>query len=365
MLRMLCMVLVLQLAVGGVLAQEGETASATADDDAEAWRKPRVKLETTLGDIVLELYTEKAPITVDNFVLYCGAKFYEGTVFHRVIPNFMIQGGGYDENMEQKRSGLRPPIRNEWRNGLKNERGTIAMARTGDPDSATAQFFINVVDNSQLDNPRDGAAYCVFGRVVEGMDVVDKIKDTKLIRHPKLPFPQPVTPETPVVIRSAQVLTTYDRAYVEPLIRESHARLDRYAADPLLYQEEQLKDWISKAEAESGNKLQKSETGLRWVVLKEGDGPKPQPTDTVDAHYTGWLVSGDKFDSSVDRGQPLPVRLSGGVIQGWLEALGTMRVGDKRRLFIPPDLGYGQRGSPPVIPPNAILIFDVEMVGIK
>ena len=139
--------------------------------------KPRVEFETSLGNFTIELYPDKAPITVQNFLRYVDEGYYEGTVFHRVMPNFMIQGGGYTSATDQKFTGLHEKIRNEARQGLKNKRGTIAMARTGEPHSATSQFFINVVDNPGLDYPsQDGWGYCAFGQVVAGMDVVDKIK---------------------------------------------------------------------------------------------------------------------------------------------------------------------------------------------
>lgn len=167
---------------------------------------PKVKLDTSLGVIVVELDKEKAPISTENFLSYTRDKFYDGTVFHRVVPTFMIQGGGYDAEINEKQSGLHPPIKNEWKNGLKNARGTIAMARTNDADSATAQFFINVVDNANLDQPMSGgAAYAVFGKVVEGMDVVDKIKDTPTQSHPKYPGGK-VVPVTAVVIKSVTVV---------------------------------------------------------------------------------------------------------------------------------------------------------------
>ncbi len=136
-----------------------------------------VRMQTNKGTIVLELDEEKAPVTVANFVEYAKSGFYDGTIFHRVIPGFMIQGGGFEPGMTQKPT--RDPIKNEADNGLKNELGTIAMARTPDPDSATAQFFINAKDNGFLDftapNPQ-GWGYCVFGRVVEGLDVVQDIE---------------------------------------------------------------------------------------------------------------------------------------------------------------------------------------------
>jgi len=141
---------------------------------------PRVRITTTLGDIVLELDREKAPKTVENFLAYVQEGFYDGTIFHRVIDSFMIQGGGFTQDLQKKPT--RAPIKNEADNGLKNLKGTIAMARTNDPDSATAQFFINISDKNSFLNhtspsPR-GWGYAVFGKVVEGMDVVDKIRKT-------------------------------------------------------------------------------------------------------------------------------------------------------------------------------------------
>jgi peptidyl-prolyl cis-trans isomerase B (cyclophilin B) len=137
---------------------------------------PVAVLETSLGSFHVELFPDKAPITVKNFLDYVAAGFYDNTIFHRVINNFMIQGGGFDVGLRQKKT--RPPIKNESANGLSNRRGTLAMARTSDPDSATAQFFINVADNLFLDKAQagDGVGYCVFGKVIEGLEVLDKIK---------------------------------------------------------------------------------------------------------------------------------------------------------------------------------------------
>jgi peptidyl-prolyl cis-trans isomerase B (cyclophilin B) len=142
---------------------------------------PRVKIETSAGAITLELNAKEAPVTVANFLAYVQAGYYDGTVFHRVIPNFMIQGGGLDAALRDKGSGQRPPIRNESGNGLRNDTGTVAMARTSDPDSATSQFFINVRNNDFLnrDRAQDGVGYAVFARVVDGMDVVRKIEQAR------------------------------------------------------------------------------------------------------------------------------------------------------------------------------------------
>jgi peptidyl-prolyl cis-trans isomerase A (cyclophilin A) len=160
-----------------------------------------VSLKTTLGQIVLELDSEKAPISVKNFLDYVESGHYEGTIFHRVIPGFMIQGGGFDKDLNQKRT--RPPIRNEWKNGLKNVRGSIAMARTNVADSATSQFFINVKDNPFLDEPRDGAGYAVFGKVIQGMDVCDRIVAVKTVRRGGMAD----VPESPIVIEKATKIT--------------------------------------------------------------------------------------------------------------------------------------------------------------
>ncbi|TXG88609.1 MAG: peptidyl-prolyl cis-trans isomerase [Rhodocyclaceae bacterium] len=167
-----------------------------------AWAGPKVEMQTSLGRIVIELDDAKAPGSTKNFLAYVQDGFYNGTVFHRVIPNFMIQGGGFTADLTQKPT--KAPIQNEAKNGLKNARGTIAMARTQDPHSATAQFFINHIDNVMLDYPsRDGWGYAVFGKVTEGMDVVDKIAQ---VRAGNRGMHQNV-PVEPVVIQSVKVIS--------------------------------------------------------------------------------------------------------------------------------------------------------------
>lgn len=139
--------------------------------------KPKITMATSLGNIIVQLNREKAPISTDNFLNYVEKKQYDNTIFHRVIKDFMIQGGGFTADMKEK--STLAPIKNEAQNKLSNKRGTIAMARTNDPDSATAQFFINTVDNPNLDASPSQAGYAVFGEVIEGMDVVDKIREVK------------------------------------------------------------------------------------------------------------------------------------------------------------------------------------------
>jgi peptidyl-prolyl cis-trans isomerase A (cyclophilin A) len=182
-------------------------ATAQAADPSpkpSASKNPSVVLKTTLGDITVELDQLQAPISTKNFLDYVDSKHYDGTIFHRVIPGFMIQGGGFTPNMQQK--ATKAPVKNEAGNGLKNLTGTIAMARTGIVDSATSQFFINVADNAQL-NHRDespaGFGYAVFGKVTAGMDVVKKIEAVKTTARP----PHQNVPETPVVIESVTRVT--------------------------------------------------------------------------------------------------------------------------------------------------------------
>ena len=168
--------------------------------NVHAAQNPKVVLETSMGDITLELYPDKAPATVKNFLTYTNEKFYDGTVFHRVISGFMIQGGGMTADMNEKPT--HSPILNEADNGLKNDRGTIAMARTNDPNSATAQFFINAKDNTFLNfrsKTIEGYGYCVFGKVTKGLDVVDAIEKTPTTTKG---FFQDV-PAKPVIIKKA------------------------------------------------------------------------------------------------------------------------------------------------------------------
>ncbi len=181
-------------------------ANAKTDNATETNAAPKVLLHTSMGDITLELYPDKAPATVDNFLRYVKEGFYNGTIFHRVINNFMVQGGGWTRNLHRKRTHA--PIHNEANNGLSNLRGTVAMARTADPNSAAAEFFVNVVDNKRLDYVADANGvvswgYCVFGKVISGMDVVDKIKAVET--GPQGPFRSDV-PKTPIVIEKASIV---------------------------------------------------------------------------------------------------------------------------------------------------------------
>jgi cyclophilin family peptidyl-prolyl cis-trans isomerase len=184
----------------GLVAMVAGADDKKDEKKADDKKNPVVEMVTNYGTIKIELYQDKAPKTVKNFLDYVDSKFYDGTIFHRVISDFMIQGGGVDaETNKEKKTG--DPIKNESGNGVSNVRGTIAMARTPEPDSATSQFFINVKDNSRLDKDKydDGVGYCAFGKVIEGMDVVDKIKDVEC-KGPKS-APRPVKD---VIIKSVR-----------------------------------------------------------------------------------------------------------------------------------------------------------------
>ncbi len=164
--------------------------------------KPVVVLDTSLGAITLEVYSDKAPITVENFLKYVDEGFYDNLIFHRVMPGFMVQGGGMTDQMVEKSQGKHQPIKNESSNGLSNDRGTIAMARTADPNSATCQFFINHVDNPNLNTY--GGGYTVFGKVIDGLDVVDKIAKVPTTTR----GPHENVPLKPVYIKSAKRKTS-------------------------------------------------------------------------------------------------------------------------------------------------------------
>ena len=199
--RVMLLIPILAMFCWGLSAQKKSTRAKPTKEATAAKGNPSVKMQTSMGTIVLELYPDKAPVTVKNFLAYVDSGFFNGTIFHRVIPNFMIQGGGFTADLGKKKT--RPPIKNEANNGLSNARGTIAMARTSEVNSAAAQFFINVKDNTSLDhrgNSPDDYGYAVFGKVISGMDVVDKIKNVKTTSKREYDN----VPVQPVVIKSAR-----------------------------------------------------------------------------------------------------------------------------------------------------------------
>jgi peptidyl-prolyl cis-trans isomerase A (cyclophilin A) len=353
---------IVRLAIGVTLAFCGLSGRTTTAKAAEpvpagpATLRPTVQIETTLGDIVVALDAEHAPTTVLNFLDYAADGFYEGTVFHRVVPGRVVQGGGYTADMTGKKTGLRPPIADESYNGLKNDRWTIAMFRApGDFKSARTQFFINVVDNSSFDRLRDGSGYTVFGRVVDGIATVERIRDARVGTHPKYAAGKnPVVPVDPVVVRSIRLLTPFDRTEAVALA-ESAVELRRNRVNIL----------VKRLENEAGTKAMTTESGLRYVDFRVGKGAFPLVEEAVEVNYRGTLVDGREFDSSARQTEgPLTVNMDS-AIKGLREGLQSMREGGKRTLVVPPELAYGADGIPGRVPPNSTLIYEIELLAVK
>ena len=303
------------------------------------------KIKTNKGDIMLELEFEKTPLTVANFVGLAegkiknnkkevGEPYYDGLKFHRVIADFMIQGGCPDGN------GMGGPgyqFPDEIHPDLKHSGpGILSMANAG-PGTNGSQFFITHKETPWLDGK-----HTVFGKVTEGQDVVDAIaQDDKIIEID--------------IIRKGENAKKFD----------SKAIFDK----ELEKLEKQAEETAKKAK-EAIDALKKganvTSSGLAYKIIKKGTGAKAEAGKTVSVHYTGKLSNGTKFDSSYDRNQPIEFELGRGrVIKGWDEGISLLNVGSKATFIIPPDLAYGARGAGGVIPPNATLIFDVELVEIK
>lgn len=329
---------------------------AFAQDKGSASLHPRARIETTLGSIVVELDAEKAPITVLNFVDYVEAKFYDGTIFHRVVPRSVIQGGAYLPDLSEKKQGLGPPIPCESYNGLVNEAGTIAMYRLpGEHNSARAQFFINHRSNTSLDKLRDGEGYAVFGKVVEGMDVVEKIRDARTDVHPGYAAGKnPVVPVAPVIIQSVKMVSALDRPAAESL--RSKARVT---------DNDRLNSTIKRYEAEAKADSVVTASGLRTIDSRVGRGAFPLISEAVEINYRGFLVGGKEFDSSERSGQGPVTKNVASLVAGMREGVMGMQEGGKRILVVPPSLGFGEGGIPGRIPPNATLIFEVELLTVK
>lgn len=344
--------------VGLALGWQGDAACAGEPAQAapSASLKPKVKIETTLGEFVVELDAERTPVSAMNFIDYANDGYYGGTVFHRVVKGRMIHGGGYAADLQVKTSGLRDPIRYEGGNGLVNRRGTIASYRRFDDlNSAQSQFYVNTADNDQLDQLRDGSSYVVFGRIVEGMDVVDRINDVSV--GPRTGFAAGLSPFVPVesvVIKSMLVVAPLDRPTAE-----AKAKANLRAAEMT------LETRIGEIENEAKSSVVESESGLRYIDRKVGNGAFPNPDDTVEINYQGTLLNGAEFDNSKSRGEGVLVVKVSNMIRGLREGLVTMRESGQRVFVVPPELGFGMDGVPGKVPPGATLFYEVELVSVR
>ena len=303
------------------------------------------KFNTPKGAIVVKLTHDKTPGTVGNFVALAegnlenkakpqGQPFYNGLKFHRVIPDFMIQGG------DPKGTGAGDPgykFDDEFHPDLKHDRpGVLSMANSG-PGSNGSQFFITHIATNWLDNK-----HTVFGHVVEGQGVVDAVAQGDVM-------------ETVEIIRIGDEAQKWNA--VEAFRTFEGSRAKRIAAE-----KEAAEAQMEKLAAG----FEKTESGLRYKFIQRGNGKKAENNKVVSVHYSGSLENGKVFDSSYSRKKPIEFPLGQGtVIEGWDEGIALLQVGDKARFVIPSHLGYGSQGAGGVIPPNATLIFDVELMDVK
>ena len=303
------------------------------------------KFNTAKGAILVKLTHDLTPGTVGNFVGLAegnienkvkpqGTKFYNGLKFHRVIPDFMIQGGC------PQGTGTGDPgykFDDEFHPSLKHNRpGVLAMANSG-PGTNGSQFYITHIPTDWLDNK-----HTVFGHVVEGQDIVDSVEQGDVL-------------ESIEIIREGEEAANWNA--IEAFITFKGARNKRDIA---------LKDEAEAAMEKLAAGFEKTESGLRYQFIQRGEGKKAESGKTVAVHYEGSLENGKVFDSSYPRKKPIEFKLGQGqVIEGWDEGIALLQVGDKARFVIPSHLGYGSRGAGGAIPPNATLIFDVELMEVK
>ena len=294
----------------------------------------RAEIKTSKGMIIIDLEYEKTPMTVANFVQLSEKGFYDGLKFHRVIENFMIQGGDPDGT---GRGGPGYKFPDEFHPDLNHSSaGILSMANSG-PATNGSQFFITHKETPWLDNK-----HTVFGKVTSGQNIVDLIEQNDIMESVK-------------IVRTGEKSKAFN---AEQVFNEKKDEYDKKEINKKKELEQKMKDLTSDAEA--------TESGLKYIITKEGKGPKPKIGQTVSVHYAGYLTNGQKFDSSYDRNQPIEFPIgTGRVIKGWDEGIMLLNVGAKAKLIIPPDLDYGTGGAGGVIPPNATLIFDVELLELK
>ena len=300
-------------------------------------------ITTNKGDITINLEFEKTPMTVANFVGLAegqipndakslGEPYYDGIKFHRVIKDFMIQGG---DPTGTGRGGPGYQFADEFHQDLKHDKpGILSMANAG-PGTNGSQFFITHKATPWLDNK-----HSVFGNVIKGLEVVNAIEQDDIIIQVK-------------IIRDGKAAQNFDAAKI---FQESKDRAIAELKEKKQKQDEELKKLTKDAIT--------TESGLKYIVLNEGTGDTPYPGQMVKVHYAGFLLNGTKFDSSYDRNQPFEFIIGGRVIAGWNEGIQLLNQGAKAKFIIPPNLAYGPRGAGGVIPPNATLIFEVELLEI-
>ncbi len=303
------------------------------------------KIKTSKGNILLNLEFEKTPATVGNFVALAegnmensakpqGTKYYDGLKFHRVIENFMVQGGC------PQGTGTGNPgysFEDEFHTDLKHDKpGILSMANSG-PATNGSQFFITHIETPWLDNK-----HTVFGNVIEGQDVVDAIAQDDIL-------------ESVEIIKVGEAAENFNAI-------EAFRSFEGAREKKITESKKQMDTELDKIAAG----FKKTDSGLRYQIIQKGSGKKAAKGDNISVHYKGQLIDGTVFDSSYQRKEPIDFQVGiGQVIKGWDEGLQLMQVGDKARLVIPSELAYGSQGAGGVIPPNATLIFDVELMDVK
>lgn len=316
-------------------------------------------LQTSKGNMLVKLEDQKSPVTVANFVGLAegkidnkakakGVPFYDGTIFHRVIENFMIQGG------DPKGTGMGDPGYKfeDEKNDLKHTgKGILSMANSG-PNTNGSQFFITQVATPWLDGK-----HTIFGKVVNGENIIDEIAKVEKGAQDK--------PKTDVVLEKVSVFgkgDAYKNYDAAKLFDEGKGKIQERNKTYVAKQEEEAKKQFETLKAG----MQTTASGLMYKITKKGSGKKAEKGNIVSVHYAGKLTNGNEFDNSFKRGEPIEFPVGNGmVIKGWDEGILLLNEGDEVTFLIPPDLGYGARGAGGVIPPNAWLIFDVQLVKVK
>jgi len=329
--------------IGGCKTGPEEQKNTSANTQTNMESTMKAKIVTSKGDILIELEFEKTPMTVANFIGLAegtientakdlGQPYFDGLKFHRVIKDFMVQGG---DPTGTGRGGPGYKFADEFHPDLKHDKpGILSMANSG-PGSNGSQFFITHKETPWLDNK-----HSVFGHVIEGQDIVNAIEQDDIMQNI-------------IIIREGEAAENFDAAQ----IFKNQQQKAKEVAERKIQEQEKALEELTKGTTTT-------ESGLKYIILENGEGDTPYPGQTVRVHYSGFLVDGTQFDSSIGK-TPIEFMLGARkVIPGWEEGIQLLNVGAKAKLIIPPTLGWGSRGAGNVIPPNATVIFDVELVEI-